>query len=241
MAIVRANYTRNRAKIKATLRYIIHRPGREGEKLTRILFGHDGALSKEGAYQLIDAQKGLTYFHLKMNFHPTREDTRKDLNLREITRQTIATLEKRFQRIIRFLAVEHNDHTQLRHIHAIVILKLARGERIGWVDWKACREVATEQVLLQRRALDIVPRVQQERSLTRQPFLHPSIGKAGGRAKATRYRRPLQPNRACPECAYINQMVKLKSGRYWCPIHGLEREQRLQLEQERSLELSRQL
>ena len=60
----------------------------------------------------------MTFFHLKINFHPEREDTRKDLNLRDITRQSMMALEKRLQRPIRFLAVEHNDHTPLRHIHA---------------------------------------------------------------------------------------------------------------------------
>jgi len=33
MAIVKASYTRSRSKIKAALRYIVHRPGREGERL----------------------------------------------------------------------------------------------------------------------------------------------------------------------------------------------------------------
>jgi hypothetical protein len=63
----------------------------------------------------------MTYFHLKLNFHPKREDRRKDLNLREITTQTMVALEEQLQRTIRFLAVEHNDHSPLRHIHAIVL------------------------------------------------------------------------------------------------------------------------
>jgi hypothetical protein len=138
MAIVRANFTRSRSKIKATLRYIVHRPGRAGEKLTRTLFGHEGEeMSKEEAYRLIDAQRGMTYFHVKLNFHPQREDTRKDLNLQDITRRSLVELEKRLDRSIRFLAVEHNDHTQLRHVHAIVLIKLNRGERVTRGDWQA--------------------------------------------------------------------------------------------------------
>ena len=122
MAIVKASYTRSRAKIKAALRYIVHRPGREGERLTRTLFSGEKTLSKAEAYRLIDEKRGMTYFHLKINFHPKREDTRKDLDLRTITSQTIATLEERFNRPIRYFAVEHNDHTELRHIHAIVLI-----------------------------------------------------------------------------------------------------------------------
>src|SRR5688572_10032544 len=192
MAIVRAHYTRSRSKIKATLRYIVHRPGREGERLTRELFGSfEEAISKEDAYRLIDAQRGMTFFHVKLNFHPTREDRRKDLNLRDITRQSMVALEKRLQRPIRFLAVEHNDHTALRHIHALVLVKLSRGERIGRDDWKACREAATEQARFQRRALDVVRRFQ--RDLQREQrfpktFITRSVGMAGGKALYARGR-----------------------------------------------------
>src|SRR5688500_14860098 len=175
MAIVKAYFTRSSEKIKKTLNYIVHRPGREGEKLNRELFGHtEESIRKEDAYRDIDAQPGMTYFHLKINFHPEREDTRKDLNLRDITRQSMMALEKRIQRPIRFLAVEHNDHTPLRHIHALVLVKLKRGERIGIEDWKVCREAATEQARLQRRALDAVLRVQQDRQQGRAQMPSPA-------------------------------------------------------------------
>jgi hypothetical protein len=233
MAIVRANFTRSGSKIKATLRYIIHRPGREGERQTRELFGSfEEAISKADAYQLIDAQRGMTYFHVKLNFHPTREDRRKDLNLREITRQSMVALEARLHRTIRFLAVEHNDHTELRHIHAIVLVKLSRGERIGKDDWKACRDVATEQVRFQRRALDVVRRFQ--RDLQREqgfpvPFITRSFGMAGGKAIYTRGRvvRTLTIPHPCPQCTgIVKQSLKtLKSGKKWCPVHGVIREQ----------------
>jgi hypothetical protein len=42
MAIVKATYTKSRPGAKAALRYIQHRPGREGEKVKRELFGIDG-------------------------------------------------------------------------------------------------------------------------------------------------------------------------------------------------------
>jgi hypothetical protein len=95
MAIVKAYFTRTKSEIKKTLGYIVHRPGKEGEKLNRELFGNfEESISKQDAYPFIDAQQGMTYFHLKINFHPKREDTRKDLNLRDITRQSIAALEE---------------------------------------------------------------------------------------------------------------------------------------------------
>src|SRR5687768_10462873 len=237
MAIVRAHYTRSRSKIKATLRYIIHRPGKEGERLTRELFGNfEEAISKDDAYRLIDAQRGMTFFHVKLNFHPTREDRRKDLNLRDITRQSMIALEKRLQRTIRFLAVEHNDHTQLRHIHALVLVKLSRGERIGRDDWKACREMATEQARFQRRALDVVRRFQ--RDLQREQrfpksFITRSFGMSGGKSSYTRGRfvRTLPIPHPCPQCTGVfKQSLKtLKSGKKWCPVHGVIREPSLQV------------
>jgi hypothetical protein len=227
MAVVRAHFTRSRSKIKATLRYIIHRPGREGEKLTRELFGgNEEAKSKADAYELIDARRGITFFHFKLNFHPTREDRQKDLNVREITRQSIAALEKRLQRPIQFLAVEHNDHTDLRHVHAILLVKLGRGERIGKEDWQVCREEATAQARIQRRALDVVQRFQQDLQRERGfpgTYMTRSFGVAGGRAKHGGSAIP-DP---CPQCiGRIKQSLKtLKNGLKWCPEHGLIREE----------------
>jgi hypothetical protein len=247
MAIVRAHYTRSRSKIKATLRYIIHRPGREGERLTRELFGtFEEAISKTDAYQLIDAERGMTYFHLKLNFHPTREDSRKDLDLRDITRQSIAALEERLQRPIRFLAVDHNDHTDLRHVHAILLVKLGRGERIGKEDWQVCRETATDQARFQRKALDAVMRVQrdmQREGRVHNPAMNRFFGMAGGRAAKSRSRsqRIFRLPDPCPECNGVNKqsLKTLRSGAKWCRIHGVIREERQKItrEQEQGLGL----
>jgi hypothetical protein len=46
MAIVKAKYTRGKPRIKAHLRYITHRRGLDVGRITRPLFGRDGALSK---------------------------------------------------------------------------------------------------------------------------------------------------------------------------------------------------
>ena len=57
MAIVKARYVRIKDRIKAHLRYITHRRGVEGERITRPLFGRDGALSKQHIYDMIDATR----------------------------------------------------------------------------------------------------------------------------------------------------------------------------------------
>ena len=78
MAIVKAKYVRGKSRIKAHLRYITHRRGMEGERMTRPLFGRDGALSKLQIYDMIDAAKRGAVFHkFVINFHPLKEDTRK--------------------------------------------------------------------------------------------------------------------------------------------------------------------
>jgi hypothetical protein len=53
MAIVKAKYVRGKDRIKAHLRYITHRRGIDGERMSRPLFGKDGALSKQHIYEMI--------------------------------------------------------------------------------------------------------------------------------------------------------------------------------------------
>jgi len=60
MAIVKASFTRSSGKIKKTLHYIVHRPGREGEKRNRELFGNwEESIQKADAYRLINTP-GMT-------------------------------------------------------------------------------------------------------------------------------------------------------------------------------------
>jgi len=244
MAIVKASFTRASEKVKKILNYIVHRPGREGEELNRELFGDwEESIQKAEAYRRINASAGMTYFHVKLNFHAIQEDTWKDLNLRDITRQTITVLEERFQRTIRFLAVEHNDHTPLRHIHAIVFVKLGRGERIGVKDWEACTEKATEQAGLQRRALDAVKQVQIhiQRGMARRSSQSRRHNYAEHRTTNRRYQfqRVVYLSHPCPKCAGVmTQSLKtLRSGAKWCPIHGVIREERQRIRQEQGLSL----
>jgi hypothetical protein len=63
MAIVKANYVKRdkkqKQRAKATIRYMEHRPGKEGRKTQRALFGSDGVMDRHEAYTLIDdADKG---------------------------------------------------------------------------------------------------------------------------------------------------------------------------------------
>ena len=59
----KATYTKNQAAAKASIRYFAHRIDRDGNMITRAIFGRDGIVSKNQAYRMIDRAKGRTYFH----------------------------------------------------------------------------------------------------------------------------------------------------------------------------------
>jgi hypothetical protein len=153
MAVVRiTSYTRNRGEAKASIRYITHRPGKDGRVTSRPLYTFDGEVSKLDAYQMIDdAQKGSVFFRIVISPDAKQEDTRKDLYLWQITEQTMLTLEERLNIHVPFTAAEHNDHTGNRHVHLLACLK----GRIEKADLKALREAATDAALAQRQERDL--------------------------------------------------------------------------------------
>jgi len=160
MAIITAKFSKSKSRMKAAVRYIEHRAGREGEKVKRELFGIDGVMNREQAYQMIDeAEKGTAYFRLVISPDPTKEDTERDLHLAELTRQTMLTLEERLQKEVPYAAAEHNDHAPHRHIH---VLALVRG-RVNTQDLQALRDTATQTALGQRQERDLQRQAQQQK------------------------------------------------------------------------------
>jgi hypothetical protein len=159
MAIVKATYTKSRQGAKASIRYIEHRPGKEGEKVTRTLFNSDGLIGRYQAYRMIDeATKGSVFFRFVMSPDPKSEDTGKDLFLREITEKTMCSLEDRLNKQIQWVAVEHNDHAPHRHIHVIAIVP----GRLQVQDFQAMRTTATEAALMQRRHHELAQQYQAQ-------------------------------------------------------------------------------
>ncbi len=152
MAIVKATYTKSRAAAKAAIRYIQHRPGRDGRNVRRALVGHDGVLGRQQAYRMIDeAKKGTYFYRIAISPDPATEDTHKDVHLWEITEQTMIRLEERLQKSIAFVATEHNDHAPHRHVHVIAVVT----GRLNKADFQIMREAATAAAGLQRTARDL--------------------------------------------------------------------------------------
>jgi hypothetical protein len=198
MAIVKSKYIRGKPRIKAHLRYITHRRGLEGERMSRPLFGRDGALSKLHVYELIDAAKRGAVFHkFVINFHPVKEDTRKDLNLWDITRKTLEHIKTQFGNSVPFVATIHDDHTALRHIHGFFMVegKLSKEE---FAKIKGLWKIASAEVWRQRTRLDRMRKSLGYQKL--KPLIENYKRKhqqgRGGRMRIIR----MQP--ACMHCGY---------------------------------------
>jgi hypothetical protein len=130
MAIVKANYVKRdkkqKQRAKATIRYMEHRPGKEGKRIQRALFGSDGVMERQEAYGLIDdAEKGSIFFRFVVSPDPQEEDTRHDLDLRALTEQTMSILTAKFQnqqKVVQWVGAVHADHTPKRHVHILAVV-----------------------------------------------------------------------------------------------------------------------
>jgi len=112
-----------KARAKAALRYITHRPNAEGDRVTRALFGADGPYAKSQVYDLIDRlPKGSFYYRTTFSPDPELEDAGKDLDLWEMTQAAVAHLKKTLGRDIQFFAAAHEDQTDIRHVNAVIIV-----------------------------------------------------------------------------------------------------------------------
>jgi hypothetical protein len=167
MAIVKASYTRSREGAKASILYMIHRPGLDKKPMTRQLVGFDGVLEKLDALQMVDeAGEGTYFYRLVLNFDAKTEDTQKDLFVGGIIEKAMLHLEGRFQKELQFVAVEHDDHTPLRHTHMLALLP----GKLNVSDLTALREAVTAAALSQRQELDLaLAAVQQGRGVASVP------------------------------------------------------------------------
>ncbi len=156
MAIVKTNYVKKgkgeRATAKATIRYMEHRRGKDGQKMSRTLFTVAGATGRHEAYRMIDeAEKGSYFYRIVISPDAKTEDTWKDLYLREITTSMIHSLEERLDTPLAWVASVHDDHTAIRHVHMLAVLPT----RLSKEDCKALIQTTTQAALEQRRQRDL--------------------------------------------------------------------------------------
>ena len=169
MAIVKLKYTRSKEGIKRHLRYIVHRPGKDMKKPTRELFQHNyQSVTKQYAYDLINgAPRGTVFYKMTINFHPRKEDTRKDLDLHHITSLTVREMQARIGRDVPFIATVHDGHadTGLRHIHAVCLVQ-GRLSKEEFAKLKTLWQTASAEVRLQRKLRDRALQRRRTRFLT---------------------------------------------------------------------------
>src|ERR671914_3127419 len=198
MAIVKAKYIRGKPRIKAHLRYITHRRGLDAGRITRSLFGRDGPLSKLQIYEMIDAvRRGAVFHKFVINCHPLKEDTRKDLNLWELTKKTLEHIKTQFGDSVPFVATIHDDHTLLRHVHGFFIVE-GRLSKEEFAKIRGLWKVASFEARRQRKRLDGM------RASQRYQKLLPLIDNYKRKHQQGRGRRMqitrMQP--ACIHCGY---------------------------------------
>ena len=157
-AIIKASYTRTRALAKANVRYIQHRKGLAGHRLTRELFGAEGSLERAAAYRMIDAaEKGTVFFRLVIS--PPQMENSQPLNLAEITAQTMLHLAERIGKPCPYIAAAHAaDHTPYHHVHCLALVQ----GRLGREDFASLRETATQAALEQQRERALQQEQQQK-------------------------------------------------------------------------------
>jgi hypothetical protein len=164
MAIFKANYVKRgttaKALAKASVRYNQHRPGKDGERITRTLFGSDGVMTRHEAYQMIDeAQKGSLFYRFILSPDPKREDSKHDLDMRDIARQTILALEERIGEPILWVGAIHDDHAPHLHAHLVAIVPTC----LYVQELEIARQATTGAALEQRHFLDLMHTHERER------------------------------------------------------------------------------
>jgi hypothetical protein len=260
MAVVVLNFIPRGKTAKAealeTLGYNGTRPGREEEEIDRKLFGHGGEYTSEQALQMIDEAPANTYFfRMIVSPDPNSENKDRNLDLRLITTQLVEWLEGRLNREIPFIGSEHNDHTDIPHIHSIALIQRRGREML--IDVAMLKDLiayATEMSLEQQKdltqeiGLNVLPAVQsagqpevkktKENHRTQSPVFI-----AAGEVKQVFKQSPAENIKehpqSCTHCQARQSVVKLRSGVKWCKsCKKVQKENQLQVAIDRGYELT---
>jgi DNA-directed RNA polymerase subunit RPC12/RpoP len=183
-----------------------------------------------------EARRGTIFYRIVLSPAPKQEDRYKDLNLRDLTLDTMLRLEERLGKPVQFVATIHDDHAPHRHVHTLV---LVQGRRLTREDFQALRLEATERALSQRRLLDRIRGYHLQRSRIPRRFHH---ARQAGRGRVSWGVPPYQ-SYTCFLCGYHQALPASPQG-YRCPACGLKMRRnradrfRLPRRQERGLSLA---
>jgi len=159
MAIVKASYKRSPQWGKLAIKYMQRAEGKNGKREVPTLFNFDGAMERKEAYQVIhEAKKGSYFFRFLISPDPVKEDTNRDIFLREVTEKTMLGVEDCVGQQIQWVAATHDDHAPHRHVHVLAILP----KRLQVQDLQEMRQSATEAALFQRRQRDAIYEARQK-------------------------------------------------------------------------------
>jgi hypothetical protein len=156
MAVVKGNYIRRgqagNPRAKDAIRYMQHRPERKGEGVTRPLFGPDGRWERVHGYQMIDeAPAGTHFYRMSINPDPKTEDQKRDLDLRDVTEQTILMLKKIVEKPVLYVGAIHEKHADERR-HVYLVASVPR--KLNTPELKSLTAAATKACLEQRQERD---------------------------------------------------------------------------------------
>jgi hypothetical protein len=116
-------------------------------------------MERLAAYEMLDAaEKGTVYFRFVISPDRETEDTAQDLELRQLTRQTMLALQEHLEMRVPFAAAIHDDHTDNRHVHLVACLT----SRLGTEHFKTMRDAATSEATQQRQERDSMRQQQQQ-------------------------------------------------------------------------------
>jgi len=122
----------------------------------RRLWSTDGApRSLAAATALIDrAPSPRLFYSFLLSPDPITEDGPHDLDLQEVTDQTLRALGRRVNRPLPWVAAEDHEHGRGRHVHALAICP----RRLSVPDLAVLSETATVVACEQRRYQDALDR-----------------------------------------------------------------------------------
>lgn len=124
-SVVKASYTRSAAEAKGSVRYMQHRQSDLGEREARPLFGRDGELSRQEAYERLEQAgeaPGKTYYY-RLVFNPGEGHLDLDEDGRRAwAAEVMSRVEAQGVQVREWVAVSHTDQGEHDHVHVVAAL-----------------------------------------------------------------------------------------------------------------------